>query len=60
MKAIVLTLAAMWLVLSTILIMNMIQSHTLELECTNVDGVTVIEKDRLICVDRGSLVELFD
>jgi hypothetical protein len=60
MKAIVYTLSAMILVLGTVLVMHMIQSHTLELECTNIDGVTVIEKDRIVCVDRGSLVELIN
>jgi hypothetical protein len=60
MKAIVYTLSAMILVLSTILVMHIIQSHTLELECTNIDGVTVIEKDRIVCVDKGSLVELIN
>jgi len=60
MKAIVYTLSAMILVLGTVLVMHMIQSHTLELECTNIDGVTVIEKDRIVCVDKGSLVELIN
>lgn len=60
MKAIVITLALMWAALSGILIAHMIESHTLELQCTDINGVPLTDKQgRMICVDRGSIVEFF-
>lgn len=61
MKAIVITLGVMWIALSSILLMHMVESHTLELQCTDTKGVPLIDKQgRMICIDRGSIIELFE
>lgn len=60
MKTIATVIITMGITLTAILITHISMSHELELECTDANGVALTDKKgRMICIDRGSVVEFF-